>query len=78
MKALTRLVASWLLPAVGMMTKRAAIRISGTGQDAETPRLALYAAFPVLERRLVRYRERDRDRKRYPKKYFAPRRTVAR
>jgi ribosome-associated translation inhibitor RaiA len=61
-----------------MTTKRAAIRISGTGRDAETPRLALDAAFPVLERRLARYRERDRDSKRHPKKYFAARRAVAR
>jgi ribosome-associated translation inhibitor RaiA len=45
---------------------------------AETPRLALDAAFPVLERRLARYRERDRDSKRHPKKYFAARRAVAR
>ena len=45
---------------------------------AETPRLALAAAFPVLERRLARYRERDRDSKRHPKKYFAARRAVAR
>jgi len=59
-----------------MTTKRAAIRISGTGRDAETPRLAL--AVPVLERRLARYRERDRDSKRHPKKYFAARRAVAR
>ena len=47
-------------------------------RSAETPRLALDAAFPVLERRLARYRERDRDSKRHPKKYFAARRTVAR
>ena len=45
---------------------------------ADTPRLALDAAFPVLERRLARYRERDRDSKRHPKKYFAARRAVAR
>jgi hypothetical protein len=59
-----------------MTTKRAAIRISGTGRDAETPRLALAAAFPVLERRLAWYR--DRDSKRHPKKYFAARCAVAR
>jgi ribosome-associated translation inhibitor RaiA len=47
-------------------------------RSAETPRLALDAAFPVLERRLARYRERDRDSKRHPKKYFAARRAVAR
>ena len=45
---------------------------------AETPRLALDAAFPVLERRLARYRERDRDSKRRPTKYFVARRAVAR
>lgn len=45
---------------------------------AETPRLALDAAFPVLGRRVARYRERDRDSKRHPKKYFAARGTVAR
>jgi hypothetical protein len=61
-----------------MTTKRAAIRISGTAQDAETPRLAPAAAFPVLERRLAQYRERDRDSKRHPKKYFAAHRAVAR
>lgn len=50
---------------------RSSIRVERT---AETPRLALDAAFPVLERRLRRYRERDRDSKRHPKKYFAARR----
>jgi len=45
-------------------------------RSAETPRLALDAAFPVLERRLSQYRERDRDSKRRPKKYFAARRAM--
>ena len=38
-----------------------------------TPRLAFDAAFAVLERQLERYREKDRDSKRHPKKYFAAR-----
>lgn len=38
--------------------------------------MALDAAFPVLERRLAWYRERDS--KCHPKKYFAARRAVAR
>ena len=53
---------------------RPSIRVERT---AETARLALDAAFPVLERRLERYRERDRDSKRHPKKYFAASRTQA-
>ncbi len=40
-------------------------------RSAVTPRLAFDAAFPVLERQLDRYYERDRDNKRRPKKYFA-------
>ncbi|MGH7400406.1 MAG: HPF/RaiA family ribosome-associated protein [Candidatus Rokuibacteriota bacterium] len=54
---------------------RSSIRVERT---ADTPRLAFDAAFPVLERRLKRYRERDRDSKRHPKKYFAARRALAR
>lgn len=54
---------------------RSSIRVERT---AETPRLALDAAFPVLERRLKRYRERDRDNKRHPKKYFAAHRALVR
>ena len=38
---------------------------------AESPRLAFDSAFKTLERRLERYREMDRDRRRHPKKYFA-------
>jgi ribosome-associated translation inhibitor RaiA len=41
-----------------------------------TPRLAFDAAFAVLERQLERYREKDRDSKRHPKKYFAARALV--
>ena len=44
---------------------------------AVTPRLAFEAAFTVLERQIERYRERDRDSKRHPKKYFAARRALA-
>jgi ribosome-associated translation inhibitor RaiA len=50
---------------------RPSIRVERT---AETPRLAFDAAFAVLERQLEQYRERDRDSKRHPKKYFAARR----
>ncbi len=46
-------------------------------RTAETARLAFDAAFGVLERRLERYRERDRDSKRHPKKYFAASRAQA-
>jgi ribosome-associated translation inhibitor RaiA len=50
---------------------RPSIRVERT---AETPRLAFDAAFAILERQLEQYRERDRDSKRHPKKYFAARR----
>lgn len=53
---------------------RPSIRVE---RSAVTKRLAFDAAFPVLERRLGRYRERDRDSKRHPKKYFAARRALA-
>jgi ribosome-associated translation inhibitor RaiA len=53
---------------------RPSIRVE---RKAVTARLALDAAFPVLERRLERYRERERDGKRHPKKYFAARRSLA-
>ena len=42
-----------------------------------TSRPAFDAAFAVLERQLERYRERDRDSKRRPKKFFAARRGLA-
>jgi ribosome-associated translation inhibitor RaiA len=38
---------------------------------AETPRLAFDGSFSGLTRALERYRERDRDSRRHPKKYFA-------
>jgi ribosome-associated translation inhibitor RaiA len=53
---------------------RPSIRVERT---AETPRLAFDAAFAILERQLEQYRERDRDSKRHPKKYFAARRLQA-
>jgi len=53
---------------------RPSIRVE---RSAVTPRLAFDAAFAVVERQLERYRERDRDNKRHPKKYFAARRALA-
>ncbi len=53
---------------------RPTIRVERT---AETSRLAFDAGFAVLERQLERYRERDRDSRRYPKKYFAAKRLLA-
>jgi ribosome-associated translation inhibitor RaiA len=53
---------------------RPSIRVE---RSAVTPRLAFDAAFVVLERQLERYRDRDRDSKRHPKKYFAARQAVA-
>jgi ribosome-associated translation inhibitor RaiA len=52
---------------------RPSIRVE---RSAVAPRLAFDEAFAVLERQLDRYRERDRDNKRHPKKYFAARRTL--
>ena len=52
---------------------RPAIRVE---QVAETSRLAFDGAFAALERRLERYRERDRDNKRRPKKYFVAKRLL--
>ena len=46
-------------------------------QVAETSRLAFDGAFGALERQLERYRVRDRDIKRRPKKYFVARRLLA-
>jgi len=45
-------------------------------QLAETSRLAFDGAFGALERKLERYRERDRDIKRRPKKYFVAKRLL--
>ena len=50
---------------------RPALRVEHT---AETPRVAFDAGFAALERRLERYRERARDSRRHPKKYFAAKR----
>lgn len=43
---------------------------------AATHRLAFDGAFSALERQLERYRERDRDIKRRPKKYFVAKRLL--
>lgn len=53
---------------------RPAIRVE---QIAQTSRLAFDGAFSALERQLERYRERDRDIKRRPKKYFVAKRLLA-
>jgi len=45
-------------------------------QVAETSRLAFDGAFSALERQLERYRERERDIKRRPKKYFVAKRLL--
>jgi ribosomal subunit interface protein len=47
---------------------RAHVRAEDT---AETTRLAFDGSLAKLERELERYRERDRDDKRHPKKYYA-------
>ena len=52
---------------------RPAIRVE---QVAETSRLAFDGAFSALERQLERYRARDRDIKRRPKKYFVAKRLL--
>lgn len=52
---------------------RPAIRVE---QVAETSRLAFDGAFGALERQLERYRQRDRDIKRRPKKYFVAKRLL--
>ena len=46
-------------------------------QVAQTTRLAFDGAFAALERKVERYRERDRDIKRRPKKYFVAKRLLA-
>lgn len=43
---------------------------------AETPRAAFDAALAVLERDLARYRERQREQQRHPKKYFVAKRLL--
>jgi len=52
---------------------RPAIRVEHT---AQTRRLAFDGAVAVLERQLERYRERDRDERRHPKKYFVAKRLL--
>jgi len=52
---------------------RPAVRVEHV---AEEPRTAFDGAFAVLERQLERYRERDRDNRRRPKKYYAARRAL--
>jgi ribosome-associated translation inhibitor RaiA len=44
---------------------------------AESHRLAFDGAFAALERQLERYREKDRDNRRHPKKYFVARQVLA-
>jgi ribosome-associated translation inhibitor RaiA len=44
--------------------------------QAVTPGAALNAVLDKLDRRLVELRERTRDRRRYPKKYFAARQAL--
>ena len=44
---------------------------------AESSRLAFDGGFTILERQLERYRERDRESRRHPKKYFAARQALA-
>ena len=50
---------------------RPAVRVEHT---ATTARLAFDGAARTLERQLERYRERDRDSRRHPKKYFVAKR----
>lgn len=52
---------------------RPAIRVE---QVAESGRLAFDGAFAALERQLERYRERARDSRRHPKKYFVAKRLL--
>jgi len=57
------------------LTVRVPYRPSIRVEDmAQTPRLAFDGALVALERRLERYRERDRESRRRPKKYFAAKR----
>ena len=52
---------------------RPTVRVEHT---ADTPRLAFDASFKSLERQLERYRELDRDSRRYPKKYYVAKRLL--
>ena len=53
------------------LPRRPALRVEHV---AGTPRLAFDGGFDALGRLLERYRERDRDSRRRPKKYFAAKR----
>jgi len=53
---------------------RPPIRVEETAINA---RLAFDGSFAKLERELTQYRERDRERTRHPKKYYAARRLVS-
>jgi ribosome-associated translation inhibitor RaiA len=52
---------------------RPALRVEHT---ATTSRLAFDGAFAALEPRLERYRERQRESRRHPKKYYAAKRLL--
>jgi len=52
---------------------RPTVRVEHT---AQSPRLAFDATFKSLGRQLERYRERDRDSRRHPKKYYVARRLL--
>lgn len=52
---------------------RPSVRVEHT---AGTQRLAFDGGMATLERLLERYRERDRDSRRHPKKYFAAKRLL--
>jgi hypothetical protein len=53
---------------------RAALR---TECVATTPRLAFDRAFALMQRQLESYRERQRDRRRRPKKYYVAKRLLS-
>jgi ribosome-associated translation inhibitor RaiA len=52
---------------------RPAVRVEDTAMTART---AFDGAFAALERRLARYVERDRERRRRPKKYYVAKRLM--
>ena len=54
--------------------RRPDMRIEHT---AETPRAAFRGAFQTLERQVRRFRTRQRDRRRRPKKYYAAKRLLS-
>jgi ribosome-associated translation inhibitor RaiA len=53
---------------------RPTLRVEKT---AQTRRVAFDEAVKALDRQLERYRERDRDSRRHPKKYFVAKRLIA-